>query len=362
VASLVEILHQRAEAEGLHFKLAVIQAEVPKALIAEALQQGRIRPLPGVPELTTEALGECTRVVGQMGTEPFIRALKGGAEVIIAGRSCDTAIYAGLPLMQGYDPGLTLHMAKIIECGALCAHPPAASDSILGVIRPDHFLIRSLNPQRVVTPETVASHSLYEQANPFRLEEPEGIVDISEAEFEQVDSQTVRVSGSRYRERDIGVTIKLEGAALRGYRAVTIAGVRDPAVIDHLDDIESLVRQSVAQNTAHDAAAFQLDFRYYGRDAVLGQREPLRSQTTHEVGVLIEVMAEQQDLADSILALARSLFLHCSFPGRKTTAGNLAFPFSPSDLSAGAVYEFNLYHVLDGESQEKLFPVEYVQV
>ena len=28
------------------------------------------------------------------------------------------------------------------------------------------------------------------------------------------------------------------------------------------------------------------------------------------------------------------------------TAGNLAFPFSPSDVQAGTVFEFSLYHLM----------------
>jgi hypothetical protein len=44
--------------------------------------------------------------------------------------------------------------------------------------------------------------------------------------------------------------------------------------------------------------------------------------------------------------------LHCDFKkneltdARKSTAGNLAFPFSPSDVKMGAVYEFSLYHLV----------------
>ena len=36
--------------------------------------------------------------------------------------------------------------------------------------------------------------------------------------------------------------------------------------------------------------------------------------------------------AQSHLALLRATLLHYGFEGRKATAGNLAFPFSPSDM------------------------------
>ncbi len=44
---------------------------------------------------------------------------------------------------------------------------------------------------------------------------------------------------------------------------------------------------------------------------------------------------------------ARSLLLHWSYPGRIATAGNLALPFSPAEIPAGQVFEFNIYHLLE---------------
>ncbi len=41
---------------------------------------------------------------------------------------------------------------------------------------------------------------------------------------------------------------------------------------------------------------------------------------------------------------------------------DLAFPFPPSDLQGGAVYEFSLYHLLQTNRQQNIFPVKYVDV
>jgi hypothetical protein len=60
----------------------------------------------------------------------------------------------------------------------------------------------------------------------------------------------------------------------------------------------------------------------------------------------------------------RSTLLHQGYPGRIATAGNLAFPFSPSDLKMGPVYEFSLYHLLriDPREATTLFPVQEVML
>lgn len=361
VQSLLDILRRVAGEEGLHFRLAVIDAEVSKQVVLDGLASGRVTSMPGVPPLTAEDVEGSERIVGQMGLEPFAEALDAGAEVVIAGRSCDTALFAAMPIRQGFDPGLAMHMAKIMECGAQCALPLAANDSLLGVLREDHFLVRPLDPGRRCSPHSVAAHALYEQAHPHLIHEPGGTIDLRDARYEQVDEQTVRVSGSRWLSTE-PFAIKLEGARKVGYRTVTFAGVRDDAVIRNLDGIVAHVRASVAEQVRDQIAGdgYELDFRVYGRDAVLGSLEP-SPHPGHEVGVLIEAIAPTQDLADTILALARSGTLHCPFDGRKTTAGNLAFPFSPSDFRGGPVYEFSVYHLLEAAGQ-RLFTPEFSSI
>ena len=58
--------------------------------------------------------------------EPFRRALEGGADVIVAGRACDTAPFAVVPAMLGYPIGPAIHMSKILECTSLCCDPGGA--------------------------------------------------------------------------------------------------------------------------------------------------------------------------------------------------------------------------------------------
>jgi hypothetical protein len=361
--AMLGVLLEIAHAEKLHFRLAIIPADVPKQTVLDAMADGRIRPMPGVHALTVDAVERSSNIVGQMGTEPLAAALAAGADVVLAGRSCDTAIYAALPISRGYDPALALHMAKIMECGAQCALPLAPNDSLLGVIRRDHFLIRPLASHRRVTTESVAAHTMYEQGNPYLLYEPEGTVDLRQADFEQVDERTVRVSGARMLPAQGRLTVKLEGAMRQGARAFTIAGIRDEVIIGNLDAIEREVRAAVRRNLNCNVAdgEYTLAFRYYGRDAVLGDLEPSR-RAPHEVGLLLEAVATTQELASYVLALARSSFLHCPFPGRKTTAGNLAFPFSPSDVAGGDVYAFSVYHLMEVDDQKALFPHEMIEV
>ena len=65
----------------------------------------------------------------------------------------------------------------------------------------------------------------------------------------------------------------------------------------------------------------------------MGELEPCKD-LPHEVGVVFEVIAKTQEMADSICGTLRSSFLHYGYEGRKSTAGNLAFPFAPSIIHA----------------------------
>ncbi|MCF6521820.1 acyclic terpene utilization AtuA family protein [Streptomyces sp. JJ36] len=351
------IVEEVAREAGLRFRMALVPADVDPGTVRDALRDGRVSPLPYVPELTGEALAATTRVVAQMGAEPLVAALAEGAEVVLAGRAYDPALFAALPLLHGFDPGPALHLAKILECAAIAAEPGSGADCMLGTLRRDHFVVEPLDPGRRCTTASVAAHTLYEKSDPYRLPGPGGHLDLTGCAFEQVTERAVRVSGSRHVAGPY--TVKLEGARRRGYRTVCLAGARDPVFLRALDDILESVAERVAGSLPHlGPDDYRLLTRVYGRDGCMGPLEP-EPHTGHEAGLVIEAVAETQELADTVCGLARSTLLHHGFPGRMATAGNLAFPYSPSDLRAGPVYEWSVHHLLSVDDPRALFPVHW---
>jgi hypothetical protein len=361
LAGIAYLIRAIAKQEGLKFRLALIQAEIEKSLVKEKLQQGKVAPLGPVPELSADDVDRSVRIVAQMGVEPFVRALQDGAQVIVAGRASDPGMFAALPILDEMDKGLSIHMGKILECGAIAAEPGSGGDVVLGTIRRDHFLVEPMNPERRCTVKSVAAHSLYEAADPWHLNEPGGTVDLREVSFAQETDRRVRVSGSKF-VKDTVYRVKLEGAELVGYRTICIAGVRDPAALAHLDEILDAARARTADQFGElDGGRWELHFRVYGRDGVMGPLEPERAPA-HEVGLLIEAVASTQEQAASICMFAHAQILHYGFPGRMSTAGNLAFPFSPQDISAGAVHRFNIYHLMEVDDPLAHFPIQMIEV
>jgi len=357
-----EIIEEIARENDLHFKLAVIRSELSKDMIKNELKAGRVLSLEPAPELTEEVIDNTTRIVAQMGVQPFVEAHKQNAQVILAGRAYDPAVFAALAVSEGYDMGLATHLGKILECAAICATPGSGSDCMFGYIGPDYFRVEPLSPVRKCTTVSVAAHTLYEKTDPCILPGPGGHLDLTETKFEQETDNTVRVSGSKFIPAE-SYTLKLEGARKIGYRTVSIAGTRDPIMTKKIDDIITGVKERVADNFKGDNKKYTLNFIIYGRDGVMGKLEPLRENPpSHEFGIIIEAVADTQELANTICATARSTMLHYGYEGRRATAGNLAFPYSPSDFKAGEVYVFSVYHLLQVDDPASVFPIEYIEL
>ncbi|WP_028734418.1 acyclic terpene utilization AtuA family protein [Rhizobium leguminosarum] len=350
-----DIVREIAAEDALGLRFAMIDSEVDKQVVELAFGEGKITCCGGSPQLAIRDIRDSRRIVAQAGMEPIIRSLKLGANVILAGRAYDPSIFAAFPAMHGFDLGLALHMGKILECAAIASTPGSGSDCMLGILRRDHFELEPLNPLRKCTIASVAAHSLYEKSDPYKLPGPGGILDLTGAHFEQIDERRVQVSGSRHIETPYAV--KLEGARRLGHRYLSIAGVRDPFFIAQIDSIFEAVRNSVLRNFNEISPdELSLIFRVYGRDGVLGPAEPFCNFTPHEVGIVIEAVAETASRAKSICGFARSTMLHLGYPDRISTAGNLAFPYSPSDFDAGEVFEFSVYHLMEIDDPTLFFP------
>lgn len=356
----VEMFRDICRELDYHCRVAVIEAEIPPETLHAKLRQGNILEHDTGTPLTAADLDDSVRVVGQMGYEPFMRALDLGADVVLAGRAYDPAPLGALAMLRGYDPALVIHLGKILECGGAASYPRHGSDSLLGFLGQDHFLVEPPNPHRVCTVASVAAHTLYEKADPYNLHLPGGTLDLHDAVFEQYDERTVRVSGSRF-IRAPQYTVKLEGVRRAGFRTITIAGCRDAQLLAHVDDYVANIRQRVAEVYPPELG-YRLLFHIYGKNGVMGTLEPQRQVTSHELCLVIEVVADTADLSASVLALTRSVALHATYPGRRAIAGNLAFPFSPSDLPAGEVFEFNVYHLCVVDDPCELFPITTFEV
>ncbi len=338
VAWLKEILLEIASEQNLGFTLGTVLSDVSVEYVLDKFDGGKLLNMSDEMPADEQAIKESTRIVSQIGIAPIIKLLEEKADVILCGRACDTAIYAAPCIYEGYSEGLAFHMAKIMECGAMCSEPVAAADVMQGYMYDDYFELRPANPIRRCTVDRVAAHTLYEQSNPYLIFEPDGVCDLTDSKFEQVDERTVRVKGSVFKEAK-EKTLKLEGVKCSGFRTICPATIYDPETIKNIDLIIKTVTEFVKENTKNTLPqnSYTINFKLSG-----GAESSL--------GIIMDIVGKTQEIADTVCALSRSRMLHCDYAGRKSTAGNLAFPFSPSDIHVGPIYEFSVFHLAKVDS------------
>jgi hypothetical protein len=365
---MVNIIKNIARENNLHFKLAIINSEQDKEFLKLKLQQGRVTTMDlSEPNITSANIEEAERIVGVMGVEPYIKALDMGAEVIIAGRSTDTAIFASVPIKAGFDPGLSWHAGKILECGAISAEPARGGDCILVTLRKDDFIVEPLNPFLRHTTLSTAAHALYENINPYQMREPGGTLDLSKVKYEQYNERAVRVTGAQFFPSG-DYRVKLEWVTKIGYRTIAIIGVRCPILIKQIDNYLKEVRNTVREKVKEafygeiGDSDYMLEFRVYGRNAIMKEREPIKETSSHELGIVIEVVAKDQELSKTVCSIARTYCVHHDFPGRLSLAGNVAVAFSPGDIPVGPAYIFNRELLVSVDDPCELFGIDMIDL
>jgi hypothetical protein len=346
---VVGIVDEVAQELERTLRVAAVYAQQDVAVLAERLAAGDIRPLRHAAELSADTLSGCERVVAMMGVEPLQQALATGAQVVIAGRCSDAALFAALPLVHGFPEGLAWHAGKVVECGTMACETMGRGVMVV-TLREDSFSVRPVGEGLRCTPQSVAAHSLYETADPYRFAEASGTVDLTRCTYEQEDPVTVRVRDSRFIEA-AGHTLKLEGAALLGYEAMIVGGVRDPLIISQLDSwlgrIDGYIRESVERlmGVGIDERAYRLGFQVYGRDGVMGASEPT-PRPAHEVGIVCTTLAPTQEEATEMIKLCRQPLLHAPVPQWKGSITGFACLHNPAWVELGPAYGFALNHVL----------------
>jgi hypothetical protein len=290
-------------------KVGVIHAELDPETVVRQYRNGSLHPSGVGPELSEEALQESV-IVGQMGVHPLIAALDGGAQFIFAGRACDSALFAADMIRRGIDAGLAYHAGYILESGALACDPGSPSDCLVVEIYDDGTAIFTApNSGRRCTAHSLAVHSLYQQSHPQLQLFPEGVLTTEHTQFFSLGNRSAGIRNSRFIRASKATpwSLKLEGSRRLGARKVSLIYI-DPADLPNIPP-EILV---------------------YGRNGV--QAIPV-DPSQRELGIIIEAAASTANAANRLAKLLAHHFAHCGFPGRKATAGNIAYPLSPELIS-----------------------------
>lgn len=358
VELMLELAQEIAGERAMQLNVATIFSEQDKDYLSRLYSEDRIRALYAAPDIDSATFHRSTRIVGMMGVEPLQAALKENVDLIIAGRCSDPALYAAMPIMQGFPEGLAWHAGKVAECGTQACTQPGRG-VLCGTVRHHEFIIRAC-ADSPCTPQSIAAHSLYENGDPYMHKEASGTLDLSQSQYFEAENEGVRVTGSQFVHAE-QYTVKLEGAVFAGYQSIIIGGVRDPYIIRQLDDwlgkIEKSTRATATQLLGDQLKPndYTLTFHVYGRDAIMGKLEPEASAPPHEVGIVLEVTAPTQEFATAIAKFARQPLLHQTIPEWQGSITGFACLHNPAEIERGPLWRFNLNHVAVPRTNDEMF-------
>jgi len=355
----VEIIRRLAKKHNLPpFKLVYFYSEVDKAYIRRKMENGVIvEGLDGRKPLTVEDVERTDRIVAMAGVHPFIRALEMGADVVIGGRSCDAAIFAAAAIYEGFPEAQSYYLGKVLECASFCAEPYMAKETVIGTITHEDVSVTAMHPAQRCTVASVAGHAMYERSNPFYEYFPGGILDMTECKYEQVDEKTTRITGMKFVHTPGKIKIKLEGSGKVGERYIGIVGIRDPYLIKNIDKVIGWAESQVLERFA--GKDYKLFYHIYGKNGVMGAREPVREIRSHELCVVVEGVAPTKEMAEEVTLIGSRQIFYARLPEVKGTAGTAAF-IVDGVLPAPPAYEWTLNHVIPVDDPMELFSVHEV--
>ncbi|MEP1209453.1 MAG: acyclic terpene utilization AtuA family protein [Rhizobiaceae bacterium] len=359
---MLDITTELAGELGQSVKVATIYSGQSPDQVKEALSNGSVNPLEVAPPISDQIIDSTTNIVALAGIEQIQAALAAGADIVLAGRTTDTAIIAALPIARGDHAGGAWHGAKIGECGAFCTTDPR-SGTIMVEFDTDGFTVQPMAKGVVCTPLTVSAHMLYENSDPHILYEPGGHLDVTAAQYEQLDEGAVRVTGSKWVSSP-DYTVKLEGSRIVGYQTIAMAILREQRYVKNVDEwvagIEDHVARRIQQNHIAQPSQYDVEYRQIGRNSALGELEGPAADPV-EVGIMAIVTADSQKLANEIAKIINPYLLHHPLTANEPTP-TFAFPFSPAEIPRGPLYEFCLNHVMTLADPMQAFRLEIVEL
>ncbi len=359
----VQMIREIAEEHQLApFRLGYFYSEVEVPYLRERMVAGeRVTGLDGRGDLSLEELDATERVVAVAGVHPFIELLNRGAEVIIGGRSSDSVIFAAPAIRAGFPEADSYYLGKVLECASFNAEPYAGKETVIGTIGSDGVTVTAMHPGQRCTVASVAGHAMYERSNPFYENVAGGTLDMTHCHYEQVDERSTRVTGARFTPSE-QIRVKLEGSGKVGERFMGFAGIRDPFTVARIDEVIAWAQTQVEERFGTpEEGGYELHYQVYGRNGVMGELEPLKDQTAHELGIMVFGVAPTAEMAEELTLTGTRQMFYARLPDTKGTAGGVAFPLDEVTRVSSA-YRWTLNHTIAVEDPLELFQLHTTEI
>ena len=223
----------------------------------------------------------------------------------------------------------------------------------------DTVEVTAMAPFQRCTIASVAGHAMYERTNPFFEYVAGGKMDMSDCVYTQASEKTCRITGAKFIPIEGRIKVKLEGAAIVGKRYMGLAGIRDPYTIKNIDKVIDWAKSQVEER--FHGVNYQLSYRIFGKNGVMGDLEPIKDTKSHELLVVVEGVADDAHTAEEVTLIATRQIFYARLPEVKGTAGTAAFILDEV-IPISDACEWTMNHTVEVDDPLELFPVKMIEV
>lgn len=265
-----------------------------------------------------------------LGAGPIVEALKGGADVVLTGRTTDSAQFLA-PLVYEFgwesDDRLAqgILMGHLMECSGQATGGNFSGDwrsverledigfPVAEVQEDGDFVVtKPEGTGGLVSVDTVKEQMLYEIHDPASYVTPDVILDMTDARLEDEGTNRVRVTGARGRPRPD--TLKVVMGYRDGWLGQAMAGYSWPDAFEKARAADRIVRVQI-EKMGLDYEEIRTDF--VGHDSLHGPLSEPPAREPNEVYLRIAVRARDRKEA----AKLGRLFPPLSLNGPPTMSG-----------------------------------------
>ena len=244
------------------------------------------------------------------GVEPIVKCLEDGADIIILGRSTDTAMFEA-PLLYEFGWKLDDWDAKatgilaghLCECGAQATggnydydwehvpRPELLGYPIVEVSEKGSLVLtKTKNTGGLVTVQSVKEQLMYEIHDPSQYITPDVVADFSKITLEEIERDHVAVRGVT--GKPAPDTLKLCVGYLEGYRNIAYLPYSWPRALDKAKMAADILDKRMAMK---GLKAIRTHISYLGVNALHGPLAPELDADLNEVVLRYAIMTETKE-------------------------------------------------------------------
>lgn len=244
-----------------------------------------------------------------LGVQPIVEALEQGADIVITGRTTDTAQFLA-PLVHEFGWAVDewdhlaqgILMGHLMECSAQSTGGNFSGNwwdvpdmdeigyPIAEFQESGDFVLRKTETSGgMVTINTIKEQMLYEIHDPRAYITPEVVADFTTATLEEIGKDRVLITGATGRPRP--EELKAVMGYPNGYRAQTVIGYSWPDAVKKVKKAESIIRKQMEKKDLH-FDEIQVD--YIGHNSLHGPNAaaPTEEDDLNEVFMRMVVRAK----------------------------------------------------------------------